>query len=109
MEEWIIKYWLQVFFGFILTIVAAIYHRQHTEIKKKIKEYEAVQCGVQALLRDRIIQSYNHYMGKGYLPIFAHENIHNLFIQYQNLGGNSTICNLMYELDRLPKRDDGRE
>lgn len=105
MEEWILKYWLQVIFGAIVTIIVAIYNKQHKEVKRKMKEYEAVQSGVQALLRDRIIQSYNHYMGKGYIPIYAHENICNLFQQYQSLGGNSTICNLMAGIDKLPKQD----
>jgi hypothetical protein len=65
-------------------------------------EQEAIKLGIQALLRDRIIQSYNHYMDKGICPIYALENINALYTQYHALGGNGTITEIVKKLKNLP-------
>ena len=41
----------------------------------------AVGLGVQALLRDRIIQAYNHYTEKGCCPIYGLENVEEMYLQ----------------------------
>jgi hypothetical protein len=63
---------------------------------------EAIQKGVKALLRDRIIQMYNHYSGKNCMPIYARENVESLHIEYKALGGNGTVEGLVRRLMLLP-------
>ena len=58
--------------------------------------------GVQALLRDRIIQAYNHYTDKGYCPIYGLENVESMYRQYHALGGNGAITELVDRLKELP-------
>lgn len=66
------------------------------------KKNAAVANGMQALLRDRIIQSYNYYHDKGYCPIYARENIKKLYNPYHELGGNDVATDLVEELFELP-------
>ena len=96
--EFIIKYWLEVLFGLMVAGLGAGYRN----LASRLKEQEAIKLGIQALLRDRIIQAYNHYLEKRYCPIYARQNIEALFVQYQALGGNGVIANLVEHLKDLP-------
>ena len=102
MEEWIAKYWLQTVFGLITTGVLSFGRKKMKEIDCKLKEQDAIKMGMQALLRDRIIQSYNHYWEKKFCPIYARDNIKNLYKQYHALGGNGTVTDLVKKIDGLP-------
>ena len=75
--EFIIKYWLEVLFGLIVAGLGAGYRN----LASRLKEQEAIKLEIQALLRDRIIQAYNHYLEKGYCPIYARQNVEALFVQ----------------------------
>ena len=103
MTDWIAQYWKE---GLYLAIVTAlsVAVRKGSKAVKKVKEKNcAMEKGIQALLRDRIIQAYNHYTDKGFCPIYAQENIEALYTEYHNLGGNGTITTLVEELRELPK------
>ena len=69
---------------------------------QRISEQDAVKLGIQALLRDRIIQTYNHYSAKGYCPIYGLENAESMYLQYHALGGNGAITKLLEALRELP-------
>jgi hypothetical protein len=102
MKEWIIKYWIGVLFGLITTVGTVVYRKLSHNMNTKFREQEAIKSGIQALLRDRIIQSYNYYMEKEYCPIYARENIDEMYTQYHALGGNGTITELVKKLKNLP-------
>lgn len=94
--EFIIMYCAQLAcaagFGYVLNIA-----------KKRKTENDATQAGLRSLLRDRLIQAYNHYADtKGYCPIYARENITLMYDSYHNLGGNGTITELYKKLMKLP-------
>ena len=71
-------------------------------LRSKKRENDALKEGVQALLRDRIIQGYNHYSTKGWIPIYAMESIDACYKSYEELGENGVIDNLMSQLRELP-------
>lgn len=98
MKDWIIQYWLAVAFGLATTFFGFVVKK----MAKKINEQESIKLGVQALLRDRIIQTYTHYADKGYCPIYGRENVHALAKEYYNLGGNGVVHSLMEKLEELP-------
>lgn len=102
MKEWFIKYWLEVIFAAIVAGIAGGLKGMSTKLKIKSCEQEAIKLGIQALLRDRLIQSYNHYMDKGFCPIYALENINALYTQYHALGGNGTVTEIVEKLKSLP-------
>jgi len=91
---------------FLLTGITGYIGLKVSTLKKKVDNWQvkekATECGVQALLRNEIIKTYNHYMEKEYLPIYERDNLNHLYMQYKNLGGNGTIDRLMEELDDLP-------
>lgn len=98
MKELLMDYWIEMFF----TVVTAILGYSVKVLNKKINEQESIKLGVQALLRDRIIQSYNYHMDLGFCPVYARESIEEMANQYYNLGGNGVIHQLMDKLGELP-------
>lgn len=96
--EFIVKYWLEVLFGVMVTGLTLAYRK----LAARVKRQEAVEMGIQALLRDRMIQAYNHYSEKKYCPIYARENVEELYSRYHALGGNGTVSDLMDKLRELP-------
>lgn len=71
-------------------------------LKRQEVRQSAIELGVQALLRDRMLHNYNKYMELGYAPIFAKENFENMYIQYHGLGGNGVMTQLHSEFMELP-------
>lgn len=96
------QYWIEVIFGIITAGFGVGYKCLARRLKDGNEKQEAVEKGIQALLRDRIIQVYNRYNDKGFCPIYALENAEALFVQYQALGGNGTITELMEKLRKMP-------
>ena len=82
--------------GAVISYIFALY-------RAKKRENDALRAGVQALLRDRIIQAYNHYVcEKGSVPIYAKESIDACYKSYEALGDNGVIDSLMEQLNELP-------
>ena len=83
---------INVVFGGVITLLITMY-------RQKKKENDALK----ALLRDRIIQAYNHYCDdKKWIPIYALESINACFRSYEALGENGVINGLMEQLNDLP-------
>lgn len=109
MEDYIKEYGMKTVLGAIVGFFGFLGKKKINKLECKIKEQEAIKNGVQALLRDRIIQSYNHYVEKGYCPIYAMENIQNMYNKYHDLGGNGTVTNLLNKLKELPTESEEKE
>ena len=71
-------------------------------IKLKKKENEALQVGVQALLRARIIEIYYHYTEKGWMPLDVRNSLEACYKSYEALGENGVIDDLVEQLRELP-------
>lgn len=104
MAEFIVKYWLEFGFGLVSLALTASVKYLHKQDKIRKAEQEAIKKGIQALLRDRIIEQYNKYMEKGYIPIYAMDNVEAMYREYHALGGNGTITDLYEEMKGLPHR-----
>lgn len=97
MGEFILKYWIQVIFGLITSGLIFSFKCMFTQFK-------AFKLGMQAMLRNEIIDKYNHYSSKGYISIHGLENVTAMYTQYHALGGNGTITHLYDELKELPTK-----
>lgn len=87
---------INILAGMVISYLFALY-------RQKKKENDALKAGLQALLRDRIIQAYNHYVDdKGWIPIYAMESINTCYKSYEALGENGVIDGLMEKLKELP-------
>lgn len=78
-----------------------------TRIKRQETQQKALEMGVQALLRDRMLHSYNKYAELGYAPVYAKENFENMYQQYHGLGGNGVMTQLHMEFMELPSNKEG--
>ena len=86
--------------GVLATVCRYIFAR----LKANDQKTEAVQLGVQALLRDRLISEYNDRLEKGFAPIYARENFDNMWNQYHNLGKNGVMDDVHDKYMALPTR-----
>ena len=62
----------------------------------------AVKRGVQALLRDRLLQGYKYYRRQGWADEDDRTNLENVYQQYHNLGANGVMDNLRQRFLDLP-------
>lgn len=67
------------------------------------KENKALKTGMQAILRDRMIQAYNHYHGtRGYMPLYAKESFAACYKSYHELGENGVMDGIYNKVMNLP-------
>ena len=62
----------------------------------------AVKRGVQALLRDRLLQGYKYYRAQGWADENDRSNLENVYQQYHALGANGVMDNLRARFLDLP-------
>lgn len=65
-------------------------------------QIRAVKKGVQALLRDRLIQGYKFYRAQGWADEDDRGNMENVYVQYHALGANGVMDNLRSRFLDLP-------
>ncbi|MGE4274392.1 MAG: hypothetical protein AB7E31_16270 [Desulfitobacterium sp.] len=106
-EEFAIKYWLEVLFGVIVGILGWAYKRLSQKVSKELSEQRSLHNGTKALLRNEIIRSYDKYLAQGWIPIYARENVLDMYTAYHALGGNGTVTKIMDELATLPSSGTG--
>lgn len=62
----------------------------------------ATMLGVQALLRDRLLQAFSHYLARGWISAGDRDNIENMYTQYEALGPNNVISDIYNQVRALP-------
>jgi len=104
MVEFILQYWLAFLMGGISWLFKRYFKSIDNKMDKFILENHAMKAGIQAVLRDRIRQSHQYLMDKGYATVEDRDNIFNMYEQYHNLGANGVIDCLIDEIIELPVR-----
>lgn len=102
MADWVVQYWVELLFGGVITCLGFAYKALAKKFKEKAAEDEALKDGVQALLRDRIIQACDHYNERESVSIHGLENIENMYKAYHALGGNGAVTKMVGEIRNLP-------
>jgi hypothetical protein len=69
-----------------------------------VKRQEALERGVQALLRDRLIEIHDEYCPKNEIPLHVKDNFDNLYNQYHTLGKNGVMDSFHDEVMDLPTK-----
>ena len=100
-----VKEWITLLFGSGILVTAWGY--LYGKIQAVKKENDAIRLGVQALLRDQLIEKYDKYSDKGYAPIYARENFENMWMQYHNLGVNGVMDVIHDKFMELPTEKRG--
>ena len=101
MWEQVLVYIITTILGIALGAVSSRLKKTKAKDEKEKKKDEAIELGVQALLRNEIIRRYREFESKGEISILDKENLEEMFVQYKNLGGNGTVKKMMNELLNL--------
>ena len=72
---------------------------QNEEMERQNK---AIMLGVQAFLRDRLLQGYKHYIAKVWADYDDRENMENIYTQYHALGANGIMDDMRNQFRNLP-------
>ena len=102
MFEFIVTYWLEVMFTLLCSVFTFLFKRLFKKIKENRERQNAVEAGLQALLRNELIRRYREYEEKGEISILDKENMEHMFKEYENLGGNGTVAQMYKEILNLP-------
>ena len=82
----------------------------YRQISKKLKAEEtkntALCEGVQALLRDRVVNTYNRALDKGYCAIYERESLERIYQAYHKLGGNDIATGLYKKIMKMSTREE---
>ena len=70
--------------------------------EERLKQ-EAVMTGVQAMLRDRLLQGYRFYEEKGFAEYDDRSNMENMYKAYHNLGKNGVMDDMHHKFMQLPE------
>lgn len=97
--DYLIEFAFETATSIILTVG---YKNLYRMIKNEKEKNEAIADDMQALLPNRILQTYNHYMKKGFYPIYARKNVNKMVCQYKKLKGNGVVKHLTNRLHKLP-------
>ena len=71
-------------------------------IALQVKQNRAMKLAVQAMLRDRLLQGYKHYLDKGWADLDDRSNLENVWRKYHLLGGNGDMNDLRHTFRSLP-------
>lgn len=81
------------------------------EIRKQSAVMEqqntALMLGIQAILRDRLLQGYRHYSEKGWADYDDRQNMENMYAQYHALGANGVMDGYRERFLALPDLPQG--
>lgn len=106
MEEilaYIGAHWLEWACAIIAGLAGLGYKNLSKRMKEEKKQNKAIAEGVQSLLRESIVTSYNKYTEKGFCPIYAKESIKKVYTAYHNLGGNDVASSLYKKVLEMPE------
>ena len=113
MEEiisFISAHWTEWLFTAALAVLSWAFRGVRAQLREEHDRNEAIAAGVQALLRESIVNGYNRYSDKGFCPIYAKESIKRVYASYHDLGGNDVATELYQKLLKMPEnREEGGE
>lgn len=102
-------HWVEWVFGILTALVGLGYRSLSARLRMEQKKNSAIADGVQSLLRENIVHSYNKYQERGYCPIYAKESMKHVYEAYHNLGGNDVATKLYNTLLDMPEETGNSE
>lgn len=102
----IATHWVQWLFAGLLAVLGWGYRTVSARLRAEQEKNEAIAEGVQALLRDSIVSSYNKYSERGACPIYAKESVKKAYAAYHQLGGNDVATELYHTILKMKEDSD---
>lgn len=101
--DFISAHWVEWLFTLVLGVMSWLFKGLRDQLADERAKNEAIAEGVQSLLRESIVSNYNHYLDKGYCPIYAKESVKKVYKAYHNLGGNDVATELYHKVLKMPE------
>lgn len=89
MKDVVVKYTAEMIYGLIVAGFALAYNNLCKRVQRQVADQRALKEGTLALLRSEIIRNYDRYIGQGWIPIYAMENVCSLYNAYHELGATA--------------------
>ena len=101
--QWLCVAGIPSAFTLIITrVITKRLNAAESKAEETQKRSDAIALGIQALLRDRLLQGYKHYQEKGWADYEDRANLENVWKQYHSLGGNGDMNDLRNTFRHLP-------
>ena len=97
MLEFIIKYWIEIFFSLVCGAFGFVIKK----IMNLHKKQKSIERGVVALLRNALLQEYRKFKSIGEIPLLDKENFEHMYKEYHALGGNDIGTQMYEEIKKL--------
>lgn len=98
MLDFIIKYWIQILFGLIISLFS-YFVKLVSNYKKTL---DTTNKGVIVILKTKIIENYNSLIGKDTITIYEKQSISELYDVYEKLECCDVIKDLMEKINSIP-------
>ncbi|MEG0994513.1 MAG: hypothetical protein RSE91_00885 [Bacilli bacterium] len=102
MIDFIFKYWIQIIFGFLISLLSLGLKR----VAKYKKKFDNMQVGIQVILKTKIMELYDRLIVKDCITLHEKELLLDLYHTYKNLDGNSFIDSLIVDIDEIPTKSE---
>ena len=102
MVEWLFKYWLEVLFGGVLTVLGIIARNLNKKLKGEQERNKAIENGVRDMLRLTILDNYERCKQAGVISVSRKDAIDSAYNSYHALGGNGTVTQVHSEIMAMP-------
>ena len=101
--QWLCLLGIQGIISLVLSrVISKKLNTADAKAEQAKRETAAIAEGVKALLRDRLLQGYKHYIEKGWADMDDRANMENVWRQYHVLGGNGDMNDLRRTFRHLP-------
>ena len=104
MLNFIFDYWIQIFFGLIVSGITYIIKRI-VGYKKKI---DNLSDSIELILKIKISETYENLSNKDCITMYEKQLIDDVYTEYKKMGGNGFTEDLMENIERIPVKSDCR-
>lgn len=102
MWGWILKYWLEVGFGLITTLVTYLFTKIRTVKKNTKEDNQLIKEALKSILHNILIVEGQKMLDKGYCMREDYERISEYYLPYKALGGNGSAKRMVEQIENLP-------
>lgn len=99
--DFIWHYWLEIFFGLIVTLVGYLYRKVAHYVKQIDRNEEALK----ELLKMTIVEQYTKYEKEGKMTVAEKDALFELYHKYKSIGCDAFIKDIMDKVKAIPYQD----
>lgn len=104
-QEWVLKYWVEVALGVVSGALAAAYRNLSKKVKKRAEEDKASREAMLSLLDDRMGQMMELCKKAGHVTREQLRRYERMYNAYHALGGNGAVTIEHEQFSNIPVED----